>query len=111
MEPFVRVTSVDGATSAHLLASRLRADGAEVELVGPGLGPYQFNVGAMARVDVLVRESDLDTVAETFADLGLAFRPERAPDRAPARFFLPSWTVPALLLALGVWLLWVRATS
>jgi hypothetical protein len=57
-----RLTSVNGTFGAHVLAARLADEGFDVELRGPGTGPYGqgLTMGDMARVDVYVPKDQLD---------------------------------------------------
>jgi Putative prokaryotic signal transducing protein len=57
-----RLTSVNGSFGAHVLAARLEDEGFDVELRGPGTGPYGqgLTIGDMARVDVYVPTDQLD---------------------------------------------------
>ena len=57
-----RLTSVNGAFGAHVLAARLADEGFDVELRGPGTGPYGqgLTIGDMARVDLYVPEDQID---------------------------------------------------
>jgi hypothetical protein len=57
-----RLTSVNGTFGAHVLAARLLDEGFDVELRGPGFGPYAggLTIGDMARVDVYVPEDQID---------------------------------------------------
>jgi Putative prokaryotic signal transducing protein len=55
-----RLTSVNGAFGAHVLAARLLDEGFDVELRGALNGPYTFSVGDMGRVDVYVPEDQLE---------------------------------------------------
>jgi hypothetical protein len=56
-----RLTSVNGTFGAHVLAARLADEGFDVELRGPGFGPYGrgLTFGEMARVDVYVPEDQI----------------------------------------------------
>lgn len=56
-----RLTSVNGTFGAHVLAARLADEGFDVELRGPGFGPYgrSLTFGEMARVDVYVPEDQI----------------------------------------------------
>jgi hypothetical protein len=58
----IRLTSVNGTFGAHVLAARLEDEGFDVELRGPGTGPYGqgLTIGDMARVDVYVPSDQLD---------------------------------------------------
>jgi hypothetical protein len=58
----IRLTSVNGTFGAHVLAARLEDEGFDVELRGPGTGPYGqgLTIGEMARVDVYVPDDQLD---------------------------------------------------
>jgi hypothetical protein len=60
VEAMTRLTSVNGAFGAHVLAARLLDEGFDVELRGALNGPYTFNVGEMARVDVYVPEDQIE---------------------------------------------------
>jgi hypothetical protein len=57
-----RLTSVNGTFGAHVLAARLHDEGFDVELRGPGTGPYGqgLTIGDLARVDVYVPDDQLD---------------------------------------------------
>jgi hypothetical protein len=57
-----RLTSVNGSFGAHVLAARLSDEGFDVELRGPGFGPYGegLTFGDMARVDVYVPADQID---------------------------------------------------
>jgi hypothetical protein len=57
-----RLTSVNGTFGAHVLAARLADEGFDVELRGPGFGPYGggLTIGDMARVDVYVPADQID---------------------------------------------------
>jgi hypothetical protein len=57
-----RLTSVNGTFGAHVLAARLADEGFDVELRGPGFGPYGegLTFGEMARVDVYVPADQID---------------------------------------------------
>ena len=57
-----RLTSVNGSFGAHVLAARLADEGFDVELRGPGFGPYGegLTFGDMARVDVYVPADQID---------------------------------------------------
>jgi hypothetical protein len=57
-----RLTSVNGTFGAHVLAARLADEGFDVELRGPGTGPYGqgLTLGDMARVDVYVPDDQVD---------------------------------------------------
>ena len=57
-----RLTSVNGTFGAHVLAARLADEGFDVELRGPGFGPYSggLTLGEMARVDVYVPADQID---------------------------------------------------
>jgi hypothetical protein len=56
-----RLTSVNGTFGAHVLAARLSDEGFDVELRGPGFGPYEgLTFGDMARVDVYVPADQID---------------------------------------------------
>ena len=56
------LTSVNGTFGAHVLAARLADEGFDVELRGPGFGPYggSLTIGDMARVDVYVPAEQID---------------------------------------------------
>ena len=56
------LTSVNGTFGAHVLAARLADEGFDVELRGPGFGPYggSLTSGDMARVDVYVPAEQID---------------------------------------------------
>jgi hypothetical protein len=58
----IRLTSVNGTFGAHVLAARLADEGFDVELRGPGTGPYGqgLTIGDMARVDVYVPADQVD---------------------------------------------------
>jgi hypothetical protein len=58
----IRLTSVNGTFGAHVLAARLEDEGFDVELRGPGTGPYGqgLTIGDLARVDVYVPDDQLD---------------------------------------------------
>jgi hypothetical protein len=60
-----RLTSVNGTFGAHVLAARLADEGFDVELRGPGFGPYGegLTFGDMARVDVYVPADQIDEAA------------------------------------------------
>ncbi|MDQ1467283.1 MAG: hypothetical protein QOH10_1698 [Actinomycetota bacterium] len=57
-----RLTSVNGTFGAHVLAARLEDEGFDVELRGPGTGPYGqgLTIGDLARVDVYVPDDQID---------------------------------------------------
>jgi hypothetical protein len=57
-----RLTSVNGTFGAHVLAARLVDEGFDVELRGPGFGPYGggLTFGDMARVDVYLPADQID---------------------------------------------------
>jgi hypothetical protein len=57
-----RLTSVNGTFGAHVLAARLEDEGFDVELRGPGTGPYGqgLTIGDLARVDVYVPDDQVD---------------------------------------------------
>ena len=56
-----RLTSVNGTFGAHVLAARLSDEGFDVELRGPGFGPYEgLTFGDMSRVDVYVPADQID---------------------------------------------------
>jgi hypothetical protein len=55
-----RLTSINGAFGAHVLAARLHDEGFDVQLRGAVNGPYGFNVGDMGRVDVYVPEDQIE---------------------------------------------------
>ncbi len=56
-----RLTSVNGAFGAHVLAARLVDEGFDVELRGAVRGgPYGLSVGDTGRVDVYVPEDQIE---------------------------------------------------
>jgi hypothetical protein len=60
VEAMTRLTTVNGAFGAHVLAARLLDEGFDVELRGALNGPYTFSVGEMGRVDVYVPEDQVE---------------------------------------------------
>ena len=54
------LTWVSGGFRAEVLAARLRSEGIDAQLQGALSNPYGLTVGDMARVDVYVREDQLD---------------------------------------------------
>jgi hypothetical protein len=55
-----RLTWVSGTFHARVLAARLASEGIETKLTGAVDGPYGVTVGELARVDVLVPDSQLE---------------------------------------------------
>jgi len=96
-----RLTSVNGTFGAHVLAARLADEGFDVELRGPGFGPYGggLTIGDMARVDVYVPEDQLDEASYvllvTEVDNALEYEPRLR--RAP---ILRAFAAAVLLIAL-----------
>jgi hypothetical protein len=60
VEAMTRLTSINGAFGAHVLAARLLDEGFDVELRGALNGPYTFSVGDMGRVDIYVPEDQVE---------------------------------------------------
>jgi len=60
VEAMTRLTSINGAFGAHVLAARLEDEGFDVQLRGAVSGPYGFSVGDMGRVDVYVPEDQIE---------------------------------------------------
>ena len=81
------LTSVNGTFGAHVLAARLADEGFDVELRGPGFGPYGggLTIGDMARVDVYLPADQIDEasyvllVTEVDNLLDDDLRPRRSP--------------------------------
>ena len=101
-----RLTSVSGSFSAHLVAARLQSEGIDVQLRGALDGPYGFNLGEMARVDVFVPADQLDdaqlVMLATEVDAALAAPREWAgPDTRPSRRWI-VWVALTLLVVAGV---------
>src|SRR5262245_32366006 len=58
-----RLTWVQGAFHARVVAARLRAEGIDVRLAGSVDGTYGVTVGDLARVDVYVPDAQLDAAS------------------------------------------------
>lgn len=58
--PMTCLTWVSGSFHARVLAARLASEGIEARLTGSVDGPYGITVGDLARVDVLVPDSQLE---------------------------------------------------
>jgi hypothetical protein len=87
-----RLTSINGAFGAHVLAARLLDEGFDVELRGALNGPYSFSVGDMGRVDVYVPE---DQIEEASYVLLVTEVDDALDDEAPAR----RWPSPRVIVA------------
>jgi Putative prokaryotic signal transducing protein len=101
-----RLTSISGSFSAHLVAARLQSEGIDVQLRGALDGPYGFNIGEMARVDVFVPADQLDdaelVMLATEVDAALAAPREWAgPDATRSRRWI-AWVALALLVVAGL---------
>jgi hypothetical protein len=101
------LTWVSGSFSAHLLAARLHSEGIDVQLRGALDSPYGLTMGEMARVDVLVREDQLDdarlVMLVTEVDEVLAPPREWAGEEArTARRRWPRWVAVGLLALVSV---------
>jgi hypothetical protein len=98
-----RLTSVNGTFGAHVLAARLADEGFDVELRGPGTGPYGqgLTIGDMARVDLYVPEDQIDDASYvllvTEVDNLLDDEPRARSRRSPT---LRALAAAILLLAL-----------
>ncbi len=96
----VRLTSVYGSFSAHVLAARLQYEGFDVELRGALNSVYAVTVGEMARVDVYVPEEQADEASllliedEVDEVLDLDYMPRR-------RRYTPLIVASALVGAIG----------
>jgi hypothetical protein len=55
-----RLTWVSGSFHAQVLVARLASEGIDARLTGSVDGPYGITVGDLARVDVLVPDSQLE---------------------------------------------------
>jgi hypothetical protein len=101
-----RLTSVSGSFSAHLVAARLQSEGIDVQLRGALDGPYGFNIGDMARVDVFVPADQLDdaelVMLATEVDSALAAPREWGghDSRRSRRWIV--WVALALLIVAGL---------
>jgi hypothetical protein len=60
MPAMERLTSVNGAFPARVLAARLHSEGLDPELRGAIDSPYLLTVGEMARVDVYIPADQLE---------------------------------------------------
>ena len=101
------LTWVSGSFSAHLLAARLHSEGIDVQLRGALDSPYGLTMGDMARVDVLVREDQLDdarlVMLATEVDAVLAPPREWAGEEATtARRRWPRWVAVGLLALVSI---------
>ncbi|HEX4490457.1 MAG TPA: hypothetical protein VH914_04540 [Acidimicrobiia bacterium] len=93
MEAMTRLTTVNGAFGAHVLAARLLDEGFDVELRGALNGPYSFNVGDMGRVDVYVPEDQVEEASYVM----LVTEVENTLDDEPPR--VQRWPSPRVIVA------------
>jgi hypothetical protein len=107
VEPLTRLTWVQGAFRARVLAARLRAEGIDARLGGSIDGTYGVTVGDLARVDVYVPDAQVDEaryvllVDEIDASMGAPTEWWDAGTGRRTRRRWP-WAVAALLLAVAV---------
>jgi Putative prokaryotic signal transducing protein len=97
----IRLTSVNGTFGAHVLAARLADEGFDVELRGPGTGPYGqgLTIGDMARVDVYVPDDQVDDASYVL----LVTEVDNAlDDDPPRRVSWSVWRVVAAVLLFAV---------
>jgi hypothetical protein len=96
-----RLTSVNGTFGAHVLAARLADEGFDVELRGPGTGPYGqgLTIGDMARVDLYVPEDQIDDASYVLlvTEVDNLLDDDPRPRRSPT---LRAFAAAVLLLAL-----------
>ena len=97
----IRLTSVNGTFGAHVLAARLEDEGFDVELRGPGTGPYGqgLTMGDMARVDVYVPDDQLDEASYV---LLVTEVDSVLDDDPPRRVSWSLWRVVAAVLLFAV---------
>ena len=97
----IRLTSVNGTFGAHVLAARLEDEGFDVELRGPGTGPYGqgLTIGDMARVDVYVPDDQLDEASYV---LLVTEVDSVLDDDPPRRVSWSLWRVVAAVLLFAV---------
>jgi hypothetical protein len=98
----IRLTSVNGTFGAHVLAARLEDEGFDVELRGPGTGPYGqgLTIGDMARVDVYVPDDQLDEAS--YVLLVTEVDSVLDDDPPPRRVSWSVWRVVAAVLLFAV---------
>jgi hypothetical protein len=92
-----RLTSVNGSFGAHVLAARLADEGFDVELRGPGTGPYGqgLTIGDLARVDVYVPDDQIDAASYVLLVTEVDNVLE---DESPRRVSWSLWRVVAAVL-------------
>jgi hypothetical protein len=97
------LTSVNGAFRAHVLVARLESEGIDAQLRGATSSAYGVTVGDLARVDVYVREEELEDARLVMLsdDVDAAFDTTPDPDdhdtRYARRLRWPWWVALALL--------------
>jgi hypothetical protein len=92
-----RLTSVNGAFGAHVLAARLLDEGFDVELRGALNGPYSLSVGDMGRVDVFVPEDQVEEASYVMLVTEVDNMLDDEP-RPPRRWPSPRVVIAAVLL-------------
>jgi hypothetical protein len=61
--PLSRLTTVHGTFAAQVLVARLADEGIDARLRGPVGSPYQFTMGDLARIEVLVPDDQAEDAA------------------------------------------------
>jgi hypothetical protein len=65
---FVKVATVGDITAGNVLAARLRAEGIEVRVHSPALGPYPMTVGDLAETELWVLSDRVDDATSVLLD-------------------------------------------
>ena len=65
---FVMVTTVGDIVAGNVLAARLRAEGIEVRVHSPALGPYPMTVGEMAATELWVLSDRVEEARSILLD-------------------------------------------
>jgi hypothetical protein len=100
------LTSLNGAFRAHVLVARLESEGIDAQLRGATASAYGVTMGDLARVDVYVREEQLDDARLVMLsdEVDAAFEvPDPEPhDARPAHRLGWPWWVALTLLVVAV---------
>jgi len=93
VEAMTRLTSINGAFGARVLAARLEDEGFDVQLRGALSGPYGLSVGDMGRVDVYVPQDQIEEASYVL----LVTEVDNTLDDEPPR--IRRWPSPRVVVA------------
>ena len=105
---FVHVATVGDLVEGRVLAARLDAEGIEVRVHSPALGPYPVTVGQMAETQIWVLSDRVQEASEILldAEVNVALAPVDTP-HGPKPSLPVEIRIIALVVAVVVGALWV----